>query len=381
MASPSSRPRSDSSIQREDVSRLLRDGAVIRRPGVELIDTARRLQDLGLITFAEQKYVKCADPQDSDFRYTRNRSCPGRINLHDGLDEAGHDYRCPECERPVFPYRTGKRRHTELRVELRPDGIHRHVGERVAAGTTKELCRGMFRVELGSDTVHVCVADICGDERYLARDWAHHQPTLYLAVDERTSTERFLAEDWLAAAVLADVVCGEIDLVEKLGKIAGQGPPGSLANVSIPVYRTGPPLIGSQPRSSIAGQEKKASRAAQCAGLRPDGVYPPRTVVFRGVEHDCELTDKECAFLAVALPNAETDIGTLMHGGHGAVWREPYVATTAKRNKVSGLIARLNAKVLKASPPLRVTFGLRRGQAFVYRQEPPSPSGDGATSQ
>jgi hypothetical protein len=102
---------------------------------------------------------------------------------------------------------------------------------------------------------------------------------------------------------------------------------------------------------------------------RRDGVYRPRTIVFQGAEHDCDaLTAKELAFLEVALPNSETDIGTLMHGDHGAVWREPYIATTEKRNKVSGLIARLNAKLMEASPPLRISFGLRRGQAFVYRQ-------------
>lgn len=100
-----------------------------------------------------------------------------------------------------------------------------------------------------------------------------------------------------------------------------------------------------------------------------DGVYRPRTIVYQGVEHDCDtLTAKELDFLEVALLSSETDIGTLMHGDHGAVWREPYVATTEKRNKVSGLITRLNAKLMDASPPLRVSFGLRRGQAFVYRQ-------------
>lgn len=104
-------------------------------------------------------------------------------------------------------------------------------------------------------------------------------------------------------------------------------------------------------------------------GRRRDGVYRPRTIIFQGAEHDCDaLTAKELAFLDVALLSSETDIGTLMHGGHGAVWREPYVATTEKRNKVSGLITRLNAKLMEASPPLRVSFGLRRGQAFVYRQ-------------
>jgi len=242
----------------------------------------------------------------------------------------------------------------------------------------------MFCVEVGTETTHLCVAEICGNERYLARDWAHHQPTLYVAIDEDTSTERFLAEDWLATAALADVVCGQVDLIEKLRDIARRGAPSTLANVSIPVYRTGPPLIGSQTRPTIPPANDPSGGSPQVApshstAPRPDGVYPPKHIVYRGVEHECELTAKEFAFLEVALLNAETDIGALMHGGQGAVWREPYLATTEKRNKVSGLIARLNSKLLEAKPRLRISFGLRRGQAFIYRQE--YLYGDGVAAQ
>jgi len=115
-----------------------------------------------------------------------------------------------------------------------------------------------------------------------------------------------------------------------------------------------------------------AQRPSAVPAPRPDGVYPPRTIVYRGVEYDCELTRQEMTFLTLALTNVETDIGTLMHRGKNAVWRSPYTATKAKRNKVSRLLTRLNAKLLDASPSLQVTFSMRRGTPFLTRDEGPA---------
>lgn len=367
MASPSSPPKSDSSARREDMVLLLRDGSAIRQPTESVRRSAVALERLGLIAATDQQYVRCADPQDSDFRFTRNRSCRGKVYLYGGLDEAGQDYRCPDCERPVFPRRSNKRRHSELRIALRPDGVHDYVATLVSGvGEARSLCRGMFRVERERCCTHVCVADICGDERYLARAWAQYQPTLYMTVDEHTSGERFLPEDWVARVALADAICGAIDLGSTLIEVARQGPPLALANISVPVYRTGPPLIGSERNIAITtvGSDSRA-------GPRTDGVYPPRTIVYRGVVHDCELTSQEVRFLNVALMNQETDIGALMHSGHAAIWHEPY--TKSKRNKISQFLTRVNAKLLSASPPLRVTFTLRRGMTFVSRVDGPPP--------
>jgi hypothetical protein len=374
MASPSSPPKSDSSVPREDVALLLRDGSAIRQPSDALRRAAAHLERLGLISTTGQHYVRCADPQDGDFRFTRNRSCPGKVYLFGGLDEAGHDYRCPECERAVFPHRTSKRRHAELRVALEPDGVHDYVAALVAgAGAAKSLCRGMFRVDLTERTAHLCVADICGDDRYLAREWAQHQPTLYMTIDERTSSERLLAEDWLARITLADAVSGQVDVGARLAEVAQQAPPRSVATVSIPVYRTGPPLIGAE-RQAAAAQGDPArvevKRGVAVATPRDDGVYPPRTVVFRNVTHTCELTALEADFLAIALGNVDTDVSVLMHTGNGAVWKEPY--TKSKRNKISQMLTRLNTKLLDASPPLRIVFALKRGMSVVSRSEAPA---------
>lgn len=378
MASPSSPPRSDSSVRRDDVALLLRDGSAIRQPSDGLRQAAVALERDGLVAATHQHYVKCADPQDADFRFTKNRSCPGKVYLFGGLDEAGHDYRCPECERAVFPHRTGKRKHAELRVSLKPDGVHEFVASLVAsAGDVKPLCKGVFRVENAQRTSHLCVADICGDEKYLAREWALHQPTLYMTIDERTSGERLLPEDWLARVTLADAICGSVDVGARLAEVAQQASPRSVASVSIPVYRTGPPLIGAERLSAAGGVHTDPARIevkpdlAATAGA--DGVFPPRTIVFRGVRHTCELTALEAKFVAAVLGNVDTEIGTLMNSGNGAVWQEPY--TSGKRAKISQLLTRLNSKLLDASPSLRIQYTLKRGMSVVSRSEAPtSPS-------
>jgi len=108
MGSLSSRPRSASSGQRDEVSRLLRDGAAIRGPSEAVRQVANLLQDLGLIEFVEQQYVRCADPEDRDFRFTRNRSCPGRVYLYQPVEESAPGV----IRRPVrvSAWRTGSAR-------------------------------------------------------------------------------------------------------------------------------------------------------------------------------------------------------------------------------------------------------------------------------
>lgn len=115
----------------------------------------------------------------------------------------------------------------------------------------------------------------------------------------------------------------------------------------------------------LAGESVPAPRGAPMIERRPDGVYEPRTIVYGGRPHDCEMTAMEAAFLRAALFVAETDIGALMHGVTGAVWREGYSRT--KRNRISQLLTRVGNKLLAASPPLRVKFVLLRGMSHISR--------------
>ena len=372
MASQSSPRKSDSSLLRDDVAPLLRDGAAVRQPSGEVLRTAKRLKSLGLLTFSERQFVRCADPQDGDFRYARNRYCSGRIYLDEGLDESGHDFRCPECERPVFP--SSKRRHPELRITLSAKGIHDFVAKRLSGvGRVRDVCTGVFGVDIENTSVHVCVVDICADSRYLARDQARILPTLYLCVDEHGGDDRLLKEDWLASLRLADVICGVADLTERISDLARQGPPLSTQNLSVAVYQSGPPPIRIGIAEPIAAAPQTVDQS-QSGDTQADGVPQPNRIVFRGREYECELTKTDVALLKVVLLRDETPLELLMHTKTGAVWQEPY--TEAKRSKIRSALSRLTAKVLKSNLPLR--FGLRHGQGFVYRQvgsarrEPPS---------
>ena len=209
---------------------------------------AAHLEKSGLARVTRHEYVKCADPEDRDFP-PKNRNCPGRIYLRDGFDESGYDYRCPDCERPVFPGSYKKRRHTELRVRVLPAGITDYVSEKLKGlgNGMKQLCDGLFRVEAGDMGVVVCIVDCCEDEKYTTRDWASNYPTCYIVVNQKAMEERFLDEAWLTRLCLADLVCGKADLAQIIQELAESAPPAALSNVSMPVYAKGVKPVRVQP--------------------------------------------------------------------------------------------------------------------------------------
>ena len=248
MASRSSRRKSGSNVSAEEAARLLRDGAVVKGPTPALLQAAKRIEKAGLIEACVREYVLCAEPQDADFP-PRNRHCRGRIYLKDGLDESGYEYRCPECERPVFPGRHRKRRHKELHTRVSRQGVEAYVSAQLTKlkADVKKIGEGVFRVDIGDMGVVVCIADYCTEEKFLTRDWAATHPTCYIVVNPKGFEERFLEEDWLRRVSLADVVSGPADLENILREQAASGPPPSVKNVSVPVYTKGPAPIVIEP--------------------------------------------------------------------------------------------------------------------------------------
>ena len=120
----------------------------------------------------------------------------------------------------------GKRRHQEWRVEVLRQGVLECIGgllEEAGLGPTS-ICDGVFRVRAGPLGVFVCVAELCEDPKFLARDWASTQPTCYVTVDP-AAAERFLDEEWLQRVGLAELLSGEADLTEVIENAAASGPP------------------------------------------------------------------------------------------------------------------------------------------------------------
>lgn len=252
MASRFSRQKSALSDLHDEVRCLLREGGIVPSPTDRILKAVRELEKLGLIMTTSREYVRCANPQDRDFP-PKNRSCGGRIYLHAGLDEAGHDYRCAECERPVFPDKFGKRRHAELQVGIRAPGVTAFVdAELKRFGLEyRSTVQGVFKIAHPVREVYVCVIDLCADAQYVTREWARSQPTVYIGINNKAMNERFLDEAWLVRTCLGDLVCGVQSLDAMVKAVVQAGPPTHLKNVSIPVFTRGPMPIAVEPVEKI----------------------------------------------------------------------------------------------------------------------------------
>ena len=327
--------------RRDDIDRLLLDGASIARPRRELLELAQSLRALGLIRIGVREYVRCANPEDRDFP-PYNRYCRGRVYVEATLDEPGHDYKCPECERAVFPFRAKKRRFQELQVSVLEANVLSLIANRLSGA--EQVVKGVFRIEHGDSFVAVCVIEACDDARYLSPYWIPEHPTLYVAIHSSSAGQcpRNLRQSEVLP--LADVLCGEATFPKAIDSLL-EGSPG----------------VPAAPAGSV--------------GIDGPRFQPPRTIVFRGVQHDCpNFTAQQIAFLCIAMRNAETKIESLMHRGSNALWREAYTGTEIQRGRIATAISRVNGRLSGCSPPLGVSFSLRSGEDFITRLDP-EPAG------
>ncbi len=111
----------------------------------------------------------------------------------------------------------------------------------------RQLARGVSRLDVGDETVTVCVVEYCDDNRYLTRDRAISNPTCFIAANPRDFEGRFLEESWVQRLRLAEIVCGTVDLAEVIRETATQGPPALVRQASIPVCGKGPLGVIVQP--------------------------------------------------------------------------------------------------------------------------------------
>ncbi len=237
MRSRSSRRKSDSNVPREHIVRLMQDGALLGTLSDGLLDAVERLRVLGVIETDSRVYVKCANPEDSDFP-PRNRDCRGRVYIPDErLWDSGGELRCPECERSVFPDQYRKRRFSELRVHVLCDGVMTFLTGLLAEldSGVRQSGEGVLNLKVGDDAAMVCVVDYCQDPKALSRDRASHCPTCYVVVNARDFEARFLKEDWVHRVLLADLISGTTNLANLVRSAVQQGEPPTLRHVSVPV--------------------------------------------------------------------------------------------------------------------------------------------------
>jgi hypothetical protein len=107
---------------------------------------------------------------------------------------------------------------------------------------------------------------------------------------------------------------------------------------------------------------------------RPDGLYPPDTIVWLGAEHVCNLTVREQEFLKLGLSNPAVDVHTLMRWKKGVLWNTlNYVHTKPVRGRISKFLSRLNEALQSARPKLELSFSLRRTGHWITRVEGEAP--------
>ncbi|MCG3134578.1 MAG: hypothetical protein HMLKMBBP_01892 [Planctomycetes bacterium] len=255
-----------------DVAELLRDGRRFESPSASLIAAAEGLERRGILRLERCVFVRCNDPRGTAARPS-SRHCRGKIYVDERLDEAGHEVRCDVCERPVFPNRRGMRRHNELCTHVDPEGVTRFVAAEAArAGRdVKRLADGVWRIDLGTAEVFVCVVDCCPDDPYLDRAWAKTRVVCYVAADSVRLRTGFLNEEWVRRAALADLIRGTVELTDLVQRIAEAGPPKNISEPTVHVYahRASP---GVPPRAAVEPRRKQFLVEVGPGTVRIEGV-------------------------------------------------------------------------------------------------------------
>ena len=272
MPSSHSPPRCESAVRREQVIRLLQDGAVTVDPTPSMVEEAARLQQFGLITATTSTFVRCSDPRDADFSQS-NHGCRGRIYVPAQLEETLDDFYCPDCDRQVFPDVDDKQRHQELLCRVMPSGVLAYLKSLLehASLKTTSVYEGVLRVDTGPWGVCVCVADYCQEQRCLLPAWASTQPTCYVLVNAKAVQRCFVDEPQANHILLADVICGGVDFVMAVRQAAETPLNGRIQQGIVPLHRKESSLIPVVPKQLIAGR-RQFSVAVSDSGVWVEGL-------------------------------------------------------------------------------------------------------------
>lgn len=263
-------------------------------PTQEIIETATWLAYLGIIEVRKSLVVRCADPLDKDFP-PPIRDCDGHIILRSNVDEGGGDYRCPSCERLVFPTVDEKRRYEAITVFPQRSGIEKYLIDALGEPAKGRSFRdGVITLPTDGLNAFVCVVEFCTDRRYLLRSAATTQPCLFVTIEPDTPA-RLLNDSPIHHVGLAEILTGEVYLASRLATVA-PSTPSTLTNMDLQIFpaaavRVGPPL-------SLVAQSRQFVVRCGKAGFSVDGlliVAAARKTPFRILR---ELAQRFAANLA-----------------------------------------------------------------------------------
>jgi len=244
---------------------LLRQGVQFPSPDVQVLESAEKLANLGLVDLQHVQQVHCASAQDGDFP-PPDRHCDGLIELRPEADEGGGAYRCPRCERIVYPEAEQKQQFDSLIVRHRQAGIEAFLIDRcgeLAAGRT--FVGGVLALSVEGTNAAVCLVDYCSDARWLGRGFGVNQRCVYVTVGPEVAP-RLLSDDAVAHVELADVLIDRTDLSATIIERATSLPT-MVANIDPLVYSLGAKPIAPEPR------ERAEPRRLFRLCLSPKGLY------------------------------------------------------------------------------------------------------------
>ena len=232
--------------ERELLRSLLRHGARFLSPDARLLAAGQKLADLGLVDLQRWKTLRCANPTDGDFP-PPNPNCEGLIDLRTDADEGGGEYRCPRCERIVFPEAEQKQQFDSLILRHRRAGIEalllNRCGE-LAVG--RAFVGGILALSVHGTNAAVCLVDYCSEGGWLGRGFGVNQRCVYVTVGPDVGP-RMLQEGAVAHIELVDVLLNLKDLPATIIERATRMP-AVLANVDPLVYSLGARPAAPEPR-------------------------------------------------------------------------------------------------------------------------------------
>lgn len=112
-------------LDRRLTRRLLRNGMRVSSQQTNLRQVAEVLEDLGLITVTERRYLKCVNQADDDYLDIVDQNCEGIIDLDGG------PYTCSDCGRPIEYPGIKKEVFEDSGIILRPEGIANYLFEAI----------------------------------------------------------------------------------------------------------------------------------------------------------------------------------------------------------------------------------------------------------